>query len=145
MTRSRTFAILAWAFFVSSSATIIYLRFFEPPFLSYEGLPFKVAGPARPGESVKMTVTRCNSGERTRTYELAHWLRRLDANDPIVVLPPGKVSPIPPGCQTVVSAANVVPAGTVPGAYRVGGAGITKGAMRTVEVEWYSEPFEVIP
>ena len=141
----RVFWAMFWLFAVSLSATLVYLRYFEPPFLSYPGLPFQVEGPARPGESVRLIVTRCNSSSKPRNYELSHWLQNTDTNEPATVLPAGPVPPIKPGCQTSRSAMNVIPAGTPPGRYRIGGVGQAEGTLRTTPVEWYSETFEVLP
>ena len=141
----RVFWTMFWVFVFSLSATLVYLLYFEPPFLSYQGLPFQVEGPARPGESVRLIVTRCNSSDKTRDYELSHWLQNIDTNEPQIPLPAGKVAPIKPGCQRGRSAMNVIPAGTPPGRYRIGGTGDAEGTLRTVPVEWYSETFEVLP
>ena len=145
MKMCRTFWAMFWLFIAGVTATVVYLLYFEPPFLRYKGLPFTVEGPARIGESVKLIVTRCNDSDKPQDYELSHWLERVGSADSPTVLPTTPVPPIKPGCQTGKSAANVIPAGTPPGWYRVGGAGKAKGVLRTVAVEWYSEPFEVIP
>ena len=141
----RVFWSMFWVFVVSLSVTLTYLWFFEPPFLSYQGLPFQVEGPARPGESVRLIVTRCNSSSRPRDYELSHWLQNIDTDESPVALPAGSVPPMRPGCKTGRSAMNVIPAGTAPGRYRIGGVGKAEGTLRTVPVEWYSETFEVLP
>lgn len=127
---------------VLSVAALTYLMFFEPPFLSYPGLPFKVAAPARPGESVQLQVTRCNSDKSKRTYQLSHTLVSVDTGR-YWVLPAGIVS-IKPGCASGVSAANVVPIGTPPGVYVVEGYAEVQGTIRTFDVHWYSEPFRVM-
>ena len=145
MRMCRLFGVMFWVFAASLTATLVYLRYFEPPFLSYKGMPFQVEGPARPGESVKLIVTRCNSDSKPRDYELSHWLHNIDTGDEPVPLPAGKVPTIKPGCWTGRSAMNVIPVGTPPGRYRVGGAGMAEGTLRTIPVEWYSETFEVLP
>ena len=141
----RVFWSMFWVFVVSLSVTLTYLWFFEPPFLSYQGLPFQVEGPARPGESVRLIVTRCNRSSKPRDYNLSHWLQNIDTDDSPVALPAGPVPPMRPGCKTGRSAMNVIPAGTAPGRYRIGGTGLVAGTLRTFEVEWYSETFEVLP
>lgn len=144
MTLRRLFAIHLWMFVALSSGMFTYLRFFEPAALVYRGLPFKVYGPARPGESVKMTVNRCNSSSKPLSYELSHYLINNETKK-VTLLPPGRISAFAAGCSTVVSAANVIPMGTPPGKhYMVGGAALVSGTMRTSEVEWYSEEFEVL-
>ena len=143
MTLRQRFAILAWMFAASLAGMISYLAVFEGPFLSYPNLPFKALGPARPGESVRLLVTRCNSSSEPLDYELSHWLKKIDTADPAVILPAGRV-PLNPGCETAISAANVIPVGTPPGRYVVGGMGIVRGTLRTFRVPWYSEPFCVV-
>ena len=135
---------LFWLLIALAVATLVYLMYFEPPFLSYQGLPFKVEGPARAGESVKLIVTRCNSSDKPREYEVTHWLKCAGGDQLLVVLPSGKVPPIKPGCEPARSAFNVVPEGTKLGWCRVGGFGVVKGTLRTVGVPWVSEWFEVI-
>ena len=139
------FWFLFWVFILSMIATGVYLVYFEPPFLSYKGLPFKVEGQTRAGESVKLRVTRCNSHDKPREYEVTHWLKCAGDDQLLVVLPSGKVPPIQPGCTNNISAFNVIPSGTKPGWCRVGGFGVVKETIRTVEVPWVSEWFEVIP
>lgn len=145
MTLHRQFAVLVWLFVVLLTAMIVYLQFFERPLLSYKNLPFKVLGPSRPGESVKLLVERCNASSQPLDYELSHGIRNADTSGPAVALPPGPVPLLLPGCQASLSAANVVPAGTSPGCnYIVGGEGLVKGTIRTHRVPWYSEPFCVL-
>ena len=141
----RLFWTMFWVFVISLAATLVYLRYFKPPFLSYPGLPFQVEGPARAGESVRLIVTRCNSDNVPRDYELSHWLQNIDTNDLRVSLPSGRVPSIKPGCHIGRSAMNVIPVGTPPGRYRVGGTGLIEGMLHTFEIEWYSETFEVLP
>ena len=143
MTLRLKFVVLVWLFVALAGAMVGYLAIFEGPFLSYPSLPFKVLGSARPGESVRLLVTRCNSSSEPLDYELSHWLKNIDAADPAVILPAGRV-PLNPGCETVISAANVIPVGTPPGRYVVGGMGVVKGTLRTFRVPWYSEPFDVV-
>ena len=144
MTLRLKFVVLVWLFVALAGAMVGYLAIFEGPFLSYPSLPFKVLGPARPGESVQLLVTRCNSRGEPLDYEVSHWLRNVSTSDPAVVLPGSRVPPLGPGCHTGMSAANVVPAGTPPGRYVVGGMGVVTGTLRTFRVPWYSEPFDVV-
>ena len=145
MTLCRKFVILLWLVAALSSGLFTYLRFFETAALVYLGLPFKVAGPARQGESVKLTVNRCNTSDKPLSYELSHYLKNNETGL-VTVLPSGRVPPIPTGCTTASSAANVIPPGTPPGKhYIVGGEGEVKGSIRTVYVHWESEEFEVLP
>ena len=146
MTLHRQFVVLACLCITLLATTIIYLQFFERPLLSYKNLPFKVLGPARPGESVLIVVERCNASSELLDYELSHWILNADTSEPATVLPPGPVPSLPPGCHPpTTSAANVVPIGKPPGCnYIVGGDGLVKGTLRTFRVPWRSQPFCVL-
>ena len=138
------FWFLFWVFILSLIATGVYLLYFEPPFLSYRSLPFKIEGPVKPGKPIKMTVTRCNSSDRPQGYEVSRWFKCAGDDKPPVVLLGVKVPPIPPGCAVAISEVNITPEGTKPGWCRVGGFGVVSGTLRTIEVPWVSEWFEVI-
>ena len=140
-----TLRTVFWVFAFWLLAILAYLRFFQPAFLSYSDLPLKVEGPARPGEAVKLIVVRCNSSDRPQSYEVSRWFKCVGNDQLPAVLPAGKVPPIEPGCNPMRSDLNVVPIGTKPGWCQVGGFGIVKGTLRTIEVPWYSEWFEVLP
>lgn len=144
MTLRRLFVIHLWMFVALSSGMFTYLRFFEPAALVYLGLPFKVAGPARQGESVQMMVNRCNNSNKPLGYELSRYLRNNETGL-ITILPSGRIPELSPGCIAAISASNVIPAGTQPGKrYVVGGEAEVKGTIRTVYVHWESEEFEVL-
>ena len=143
MALHRQFAILAWVFVILFAGLVVFFAIFEGPYLSYPSLPLKVLGPAKPGESVRLLVTRCNSSADPLEYEVSHWLKDIDTTEPEIVLPTSRLLPLPSGCQTVISALNIVPLGTHPGRYIVGGIGAVRGVLRTFRVPWYSEPFDV--
>ena len=145
MKMHRTFRTLFWVFIFWLSVTLIYLRYFQPAFLSYPELPLKVEGPVRPGEVVKLIVVRCNNSDRAQSYEVSRWFKCAGGSRLPVVLPAGRVPPIEPGCAPARSELNVAPIDTKPGWCKVGGFGIVKGTLRTIEVPWESEWFEVIP
>ena len=133
---TRLVAALALVFI----ALLAYLVFLEPPWLTYTNTPFPVLNsPVRPGNPVKMTVTRCSSASVTRLYALS---RTLKGNGAEIILPAGLVS-INPGCISVESAANVIPPGTPPGTYTLHGYGEIQGIVRTSSIAWESQPFEV--
>lgn len=123
----------------------IWLIFLDPPFLSYQNLPFPVEHQrVRPGDSPRPIVERCNSDSITRLYTVAHELVRVDAPAKNVILPSAQVS-IAPGCDHVSSTISVVPPGTAPGRYYVSGHGEARGMIRTHIVPWRSAVFEVVP
>jgi hypothetical protein len=115
--------------------------FFEPPFLTYRNLPFPVVREPRPGEAVLLTVWRCNADDHERSYAISHVLVR-ESDEERTILPPGLV-PIRPGCTIETSAANVIPAGTLPGRYYVEGHAEAHGTVRRHDVYWRSAAFTV--
>lgn len=119
-----------------------YFGFFEPPFLSYENLPFRPITPkVKPGDPVLLAVRRCNNDSQTRLYGTA---RALVSNRTQVILPAQQVS-IPPGCHDGISSLTVIPLGTPPGIYHLEGLAEAQGTLRTSLVKWSSGEFEVSP
>ena len=134
-----TAAGVLMAVFVSM---LMYLVFFEPPWLVYTNEPFPVVnGPVHAGESVQMLVGRCSSASVTRVYSVS---RTLQGPHSSIILPAG-LAAIDPGCTEVISAANVIPVGTPPGTYTLHGYGEIQGVVRTSSIRWVSKPFEVLP
>lgn len=127
---------------------VVYYLFLEPPFLTYENLPFKVRGTVfHPGDTVPMMVNRCSSSSTVRNYVLSHTLIRVDKPQEEIILPSTVVA-IRPGCESAVTMVNFVPktwedkpfpAGT----YRMDGYAEVQATIRAVSVHWHSEPFEV--
>ena len=132
-------AMFGWA-----AANYTYYRFFEPPWLSYTQLPLKVMTPSvKPGERVLLTVVRCNSDMRTRTYTLSHLLVPTDKRMRVVVLDATSAQ-ISPGCTEGISPVNLVPVGTPAGEYHVEGISEVAGTITTFLVGWRSESFKVV-
>ena len=127
------------------SAFVVWLSVFDEPWLTYPVLPFPVVMPTvHAGESIPLSVQRCNSGKATRTYISSHSLVPIDRSQPEVVLTPINAS-IKPGCSPVESHANLIPRNTRPGFYRIEGLTEINGAVRNFSLPWMSEPFEVAP
>lgn len=134
-----TAAAVLMAVFVTM---LMYLVYFEAPWLAYMNTPFPVLNsPVRSGTAVQMTVGRCSSANVTRVYALS---RALVCGKDSIILPASLVS-IEPGCTSVVSAVNIVPLGAPPGRCYLHGFGEIQGVVRTNSVEWQSQPFDVAP
>lgn len=132
-------ASLGW---FAGLAVIAYLIWFEPPWLSYQSLPFRVVTPiVSPGDTVLLEVGRCSTASTVRVYGISHTLRNTATGETTVL--PATSSAIRPGCKTVPSATNTVPINTSPGIYVVDGYAEVPGTVRTSLVHWYSETFEV--
>lgn len=141
----RVLNIVGWGGMLALLLTLIWGGFLERPYLSYGNLPFPVLTPrVKPGEPVLLEVLRCNSDDRQRVYGMGRTLVPLDSRGPSYVLPAGAAS-IDPGCNTSVSAVNVIPLGVPPGRYYVQGSAEINGSLRTFVLHWASQPFEVIP
>ena len=122
---------------------ILYLVFFEPPWLVYSNLPFPVLNnPVRAGEAVELKVSRCSSDTHTRLYAISHKLVPSDGGD--VTILRATESSIEPGCNTLKSSINVVPLDAKPGKYVVTGYGEIQGIIRSSSIAWRSEEFEVV-
>ena len=135
---SRAVVVLLTAFV----STLGYLVFFEPSWLSYTNSPFPVLNsPVQAGTAVQLQVDRCSTATISRVYGLS---RTLYSERSEILLPAG-VTSIDPGCKPVVSASNIIPAGTPPGTYRLRGYAEIQGVVRTNSVEWESQPFEIVP
>lgn len=118
---------------------------FQPPYLTYENLPFPPHLKAvRAGEVMPLTVRRCNSSGTLQAYLVTHELDSLSNPAMAAIVMPALPTAIKPGCETVTSLINLVPAATPPGRYRIVGTGITQGALRSHVVPWHSEPFDVV-
>jgi len=135
--------ILALAF--TGSGVMTYALVLEKPWLSYTNIPFPAAQRKtyKPGEVVQLIVARCNSSNDVRVYRITHSLQRLD--EPGWYVLPADEANMAPGCRAVTSSLNKIPLETVPGHYRVVGAGIVQGMIRDHVVPWASQSFYVTP
>lgn len=121
-----------------------YFLLLERPYLSYRNLPFPVvAQPVRPGDTVSLNVARCNSDRIPHNYATTHSVQNLDTG--VVLLLPDVEVMILPGCTIGESRINKLPDHLFPGRYRVYGMAEVRGTLRTHYIDWYSEPFTVLP
>lgn len=128
---------------ILSIAMLTYAMVIEKSYLSYSGQPFViVGGPFHRGDMVPMVVTRCNSDDVAHSYQLAHSLIEATTSA-YTVLPPAFIQ-APAGCQQAVSRVNALPNDLPAGRYRLSGGAQTTGIIRTFDVSWVSEEFDVL-
>ena len=131
--------------FIVGVLLICYFGLIERPYLSYANLPLPVLSPTvKPGEAVRLLVKRCNTEDGPRAYNVARTLVPLygDGNGlPYVI--PASAATVLPGCTTVESQLNVIPAGVPPGRYYIDGVAEVRGTFRSFVVGWQSQPFDV--
>lgn len=147
MTSKRIFyGLLAVTFLLGSLLTthMVWSIYFEEPYLYYRNLPFQVLSKAYPGEVVKLSVERCNRTKMTLTYSMTHSFRNEVTKQNIYVKGIDKVS-IPPGCHRDIDDINRIPKDLPAGTYVINGVSTVKSFYGFKEVEWYSEPFLVLP
>lgn len=122
-----------------------YVLFIEKSYLSYPKIPFPVQVAAlRPGDSIPMEITRCNSDKTSHSYSVARALREVNTNRIIPMDP--FYSMVPAGCLSAMpSMVHKVPLETRPGRYEFYGGAETHGIVRTFDVIFRSEQFDVLP
>lgn len=151
MTKQGTFDVMLWltvAMSVFGIGTVVYALVFEKPYLSYHNLPFPTATlKSIAGQPTPLIVERCNSTKIIQSYETTRRLVHIPAGAEMkrddVILQSEKVD-IKAGCHRTTSRLSTPPADTIPGTYMWKGLANVKGLLRTHDVEWYSEPFELV-
>jgi hypothetical protein len=124
------------------------------PWLHYQNLPFPpVLVTVKAGDVALLTVERCNTSYKKRTYKTTRRLINVNAagtgrmDDMILG---NKWVDIEPGCHRSVSSLSEIPFKTRPGIWRLSGVAIVPiyvGNFElpwTFEVPWYSEDFKVV-
>lgn len=151
VTKQGTFNVLAWltgAMAVFGLGAVVYALAFENPYLSYHNLPFPTATvQSVAGQPTPLIVERCNNTKKIQNYETTRRLTHIPAIGETkrddVILQSEKVD-IKAGCHRATSKLSTPPADTIPGTYMWSGLAQVKGLLRVHEVEWYSEPFEIV-
>ena len=122
-----------------------YVLFIEKSYLSYPNAPFPVRATAlRPGDVIPMEIARCNKDRVDHSYSVARALREVRT---------GKIIPMesfysmaPAGCDLPsVWRIHKVPADAEPGRYEFFGGAVTHGIVRTFDVNFKSQQFDVLP
>lgn len=138
---------MAWVailFLFGLSTYLFYFFLTEKPYLSYAVLPIPVLKEnVRAGDIMPLEITRCNSSDRRHIYSSAHYLDDLGYDQEIMALDMFYVS-IDPGCLKTISSLHRIPESTQPGRYQIIGTAKIPGILRNFEVDWISEPFNVL-
>lgn len=134
---------LGWALCLVAVAGGLYLVYDQEPYLSYPNTPFPVQTPyVRPGDTVVLTVQRCNNSKRDGIYQIARTMENIATGRQQVLS--DSIVQVSPGCAEIASRANIVPVGTLPGRYRLLGLSQIQASFRIHYVGWSSQPFEVL-
>lgn len=128
-----------------TAVVLLYLTVVEKPYLSYPVLPIPVVNKAvYPGDILQIKVTRCNASNSRKAYTTTRFLDNTGDDQEVLVFElVGVVSP--PGCTTSISRAHRIPESTAAGEYQLTGVATVNGMIRNFFVEWYTEPFRVLP
>ncbi len=114
-----------------------------PAPLVYENLPFPVLNsPIAAGKEVFLDVRRCTYWRSTLTYLVTRELRNETTG--AIYLLASTPTTLAPGCTSLISSVNAVPSAVPPGRYSFHGTGRVSGWLRTFDVLWMTQPFEVI-
>ena len=127
------------------AAVFIYALFLERPYLSYPTLPMRVIGTTfQAGDMVPIEVQRCNSAVEEKTFLSSRALVNVVTNLPVE--PKMSLIEAKPGCTDKFTNASVrIPIDTPPGIYHYAGRSDINGLLRTFDVNWYTQDFEVRP
>ena len=141
----RNFLMATLSFLIISvGAVYMYSAYIEKPYVTYTPLPFPMPQKAvYPGGVATATATRCNTRSTEVSYKSTRQFKRENSNEPAIILEPVWIT-IQPGCSSVSTRVNVVPATATPGFYRFSGTAIIKGLIVEHEVAWNTDVFEVI-
>jgi hypothetical protein len=143
--KQATLAAATIATMIGTTATFVYFMLFEPPPVEYVNLPFPVQDDGvtlRPGDVVPMRIKRCNRTDQILLITAARTFENIDRRDFIAM--PATVTQVAPGCTENVSIVNRLPKDAPPGTYRVVGMASMPGRLRTHNVVFFSEPFQVV-
>lgn len=143
MSFTKGVSLLGW---MVLGAYVIYLRFFEPAWLTYANNPLPVTNsPVKVGAAPMVYFRRCNTDNQTHIYDALHSLINDDMRNQAEVGMPTIQSPAPAGCTTMTRAiSGTIPEGTPPGHYHISGDAEVHMTLRTVFVHWESKSFEVV-
>ena len=122
---------------------VLWSIYFEAPLLRYQNLPFPVETAVEQGRTVPIVIERCNNSKTERVYLSSRNLRQVETGK-IVILANSTMT-LAPGCHRDTSRAITIPRETPIGMYIIEGEATIRGTIKEHHIEWYTEPFEVIP
>jgi hypothetical protein len=129
---------------IISTTVLGWLVVFDRPYLTYNNLPFPtLLQQVRAGEVIPLRVERCNSDDVPHTYNTTHSVEEIDKHT-YTDMPDVRIL-ISPGCTSSTNLVNRLPPNLPPGRYRVFGTAEVQGVIRMHNVEWHSQPFQVVP
>lgn len=137
---------LAWIIPLIAAIYFTWTAWTAAPFLSYKNIPFPPQLSKVPaGQTIPLFVHRCSSADKRMTYNMTRTLYPVNGigtdRGPYVM--PEAVVQIEPGCHQEISLINRIPSEVAPGRYYIVGLAAIQGTIRTVYVEWTSQPFDV--
>ena len=144
MTKPKALNVLmaiATALIASVVLIFIWANYIEKPYLSYGNLPFEVITKPRVGEVIELRVERCNSTNKTQSYNTTRAVLNLKTKE-VITMADARVS-IDSGCHRGPSRLNKLPDKLPAGLYKISGVALVPGSVIRFEVPWYSEPFEI--
>lgn len=144
LTRSASAALLLAALLLAGvSAWPLMATVLLPEPFVYTHLPYRVLNnPVVAGGWSRHEISRCNNDGAALIYSYTRQLVNADTQV-MFTLPPG-LSSMDPGCHTIISVVQVVPADTPPGRYYLRGVVAVQGRWRSMNVPYYSEMFGVV-
>jgi hypothetical protein len=137
--------VFLWAAVAALTATAFYAVVLDQPYLSYPTNPMPTVGDTfKAGDVVPITIVRCNNSGQAKALVGSKAL--VNVTHPAAVEPVLILINAEPGCTTpFVSTNNRLPDDLAPGIYRYVGNVPVNGFLRTFEVQWQTQEFEVTP
>lgn len=142
---------------ISQLSFVVYLGFlfFEPLWLTYPELPFKIERVVdaeghlvkpvwHAGDNIRIVAKRCNNSGQTRAYLITREIANTDFPDKSIMIAASTSIQIRPGCTEGISGVNKLPDDIAPGHYRAQGLAYVEGKIRSEWIPWYTEDFEVV-
>ena len=137
------------ALVVSIGAFVLWLAFFEEPWLTYDIQPHATyQGGVNLGEVIPMLVSKTNHSNRAQVYVITRELVSAETGE-THTLPSITTTKMKPGHVSENSLAHVMPRqfadGSKPqaGMYFLRGESEIQGLVRSMAVPWISQPFYV--
>ena len=144
LTPSAVTSAMALIIMSMTAVAMIFIFFIEKPALRYMNLPFPVMqSTVYAGDILPLSVSRCSEYDGRRVVTSSRYLEKTNGADDLSALDM-VAAVIPPGCVTQIVKIHRIPESTAPGNYRLRGATIVHGLIRDFEIDWSSEPFQVI-